>query len=90
MLKYLSFFSPIFGKYGAQIGPKLCFNCGAVIQVCFLLNFSLLQGQTQLLYILTNIWVLHTPNAAQKILFHIFCKKVEKGGKARKLVQNMS
>ena len=24
--------SPIFGKYGSRIGPKLCFNIGAVLQ----------------------------------------------------------
>ena len=28
----LFIFSPIFGKYGTKIGPKLCFNVGAVLQ----------------------------------------------------------
>ena len=28
----LFIFSPIFGKYGSRIGPKVCFNCGAVMQ----------------------------------------------------------
>jgi len=28
----LFIFSPIFGKYGSKIGPKICFNCGAVMQ----------------------------------------------------------
>ena len=25
-------FSPIFGKYGSRIGPKICFDCGSVMQ----------------------------------------------------------
>ena len=28
----LFIFSPIFGKYGTKIGPKICFNVGAVLQ----------------------------------------------------------
>ena len=28
----LFIFSPIFGKYGTKIGPKICFNAGAVLQ----------------------------------------------------------
>ncbi len=28
----LFMFSPFFGKYGTKIGPKLCFNIGAVMQ----------------------------------------------------------
>ena len=24
--------SPLFGKYGGQIGPKLCFNIGSILQ----------------------------------------------------------
>ena len=28
----LFIFSPVFGKYGPVIGPKLCFNLGAVLQ----------------------------------------------------------
>ena len=31
----LFLFSPVFGKYGTKFGPKLCFNFGAVLQVCF-------------------------------------------------------
>jgi hypothetical protein len=33
--------SPIFGKYGAQIGPKFCFNFGAVLQVRILYQFDI-------------------------------------------------
>jgi hypothetical protein len=25
-------FAPIFGRYGAQIGPKILYNCGAYLQ----------------------------------------------------------
>ena len=28
----LFLFSPIFGAYATRIGPKTCFNCGAVLQ----------------------------------------------------------
>ena len=28
----LFIFSPIFGKYGSRIGPKICFDCGSVMQ----------------------------------------------------------
>ena len=38
-----------------------------------------------LLYILTNIWLLRTPNAGPNLIFqHCYFKKTEKGRKARK------
>ena len=39
----LFIFSPIFGRYGSTIGPKLCFNVGAVSQVSFQNLFALLE-----------------------------------------------
>ena len=42
-------------------------------------------------YISTSIWVLHTPNSGQNILFqHFSCQNTEKGEKARKLMQNLA
>ena len=28
-----------------------------------------------MLYILTSVWLLHTPNAGEKVIFSIFCAK---------------
>ena len=38
------------------------------------------------MYILTSLWVLHTPNTGQNMLFqHLSCKKAEKGIKSKKI-----
>ena len=38
-----------------------------------------------MLYILTSIWVVLTPNAGPSMLFNIFCaKKLKKGRKSKK------
>ena len=43
-----------------------------------------------LLYILTSIWVLHTPNAGQNILFqYFFAKKLKKEEQAWNLLQDL-
>ena len=44
-----------------------------------------------MLFILTGVWVLRTPNAGQNILFCLFCAvKLKKEEKAIKLVQNLA
>ena len=36
-------FAPIFGKFGAQIGPKLLYNVGAFTQGCVGVSFGFLK-----------------------------------------------
>ena len=38
-----------------------------------------------MLYIMTSIWVLYTPNASENMLFNLFlCQKAERGRKSNK------
>ena len=42
-------------------------------------------------YFLTSVWVLNTPNADQNMLFHVFgIKKLKRGKKQEKLKHNLS
>ena len=46
--------------------------------------------ELSIIFFLTSIWVLRTPNAGQNMLFKSFlCKKVKKEEKAWKLMQNL-
>ena len=46
--------------------------------------------ELSIIFFLTSIWVLRTPNAGQNMLFKSFlCKKVKKEEKAWKLIQNL-
>ena len=47
-------------------------------------------GIQYLLYILTCVWVLHTPNVGPNMLIHIFSMKNVKEKKEGKMKQNMA
>jgi len=83
----LFLFSPVFGKYGTQIGPKICFNAGAVLQgvsgflFAFLPYFDSTAAFIGLAYVLRFLEGLGTSMAwssALGILMKIFPNKVAK------------
>ena len=67
-----------------SIADDVCLNQKTISSNCF--NY-----QRYVFYISTSIWVLHTPNEGWNMHFQcFFCKKAEKGRKAKKLRQNLS
>ena len=77
--------SPVFGKYGARIGPKTCFNIGAVMQGLSGFAFAFLPhlksvgafiGMSYLLRFLEGMGTAMAWSAALGILMKIFPNKV--------------
>ena len=82
----LFIFSPIFGKYGPTIGPKICFNLGAVMQGVsgFLFAFlpycegvALFIGLSYLLRFVEGLGTAMAWSSAMGILMHVFPDKVK-------------
>ena len=82
----LFIFSPIFGKYGSKIGPKICFNCGAVMQGVsgFLFAFlpycdgvALFISLSYLLRFIEGLGTAMAWSSALGILMQVFPNKVE-------------
>ena len=78
-------FSPLFGKYGNRLGPKMCFNVGAVLQGVsgFLFGFlpyfkdvGAFIGLSYLLRFLEGLGTAMAWSAALGILMKIFPNKV--------------
>ena len=77
--------SPFFGKFGARIGPKTCFNIGAVVQGLSGFLFAFLPyldavgwfiGLSYLLRFLEGMGTAMAWSAALGILMKIFPNKV--------------
>lgn len=77
----LFIFSPVFGKYGPKIGPKTCFNIGAVLQVlCDFGTYSKFTHPTflsstgrfgisiRIFALFANHWAFYRPSLSIKIL----------------------
>ena len=78
-------FSPIFGKYGSRIGPKICFDCGSVMQgvsgimFAFLLycdGVALFIGFSYLLRFIEGLGTAMSWSSALGILMQAFPNKV--------------
>lgn len=83
----LFLFSAVFGKYGAKIGPKFCFNCGAVMQGVSGFLFAFLPyvgttggfiGLSYLLRFLEGMGTAMAWSSVLGILMQIFPNKVAK------------